>query len=113
MGAYVMSSFAHIERSYAAAQANLRKEEFLAKVVSKRGIAQMKTKPECFAAKMKKLKCRSAKKQKDGKNKAEYLKPWTDALRKARENLGITGRALAKKDTEYYKEAKRLQREGT
>ena len=28
MGAYVMSSFVHIERSYAAAQANLRKAEF-------------------------------------------------------------------------------------
>jgi len=113
MGAYVMSSFVHVERSYAAAQANLRKEEFLAKVVSKGGIAQMKTKPECFAAKVKKLKCRSAKKQKDGKNKAEYLKPWTDALRKARENLGITGNKVgAKKDTELYKEAKRLQLEG-
>ena len=49
-----------------------------------------------------------------GKAKAGYLKPWTDALKKARENLGITGnKVCATKDTDYYKEAKRLQREGT
>ena len=47
-----------------------------------------------------------------GKAKAWYLKPWTDALKKARQNLGMTGKVCAKKDTEYYKEAKRLQREG-
>ena len=63
---------------------------------------------------MKKLRCKSAKKQEAGKAKAGYLKSWTDALKKARENLGITGnKVCARKDTDYYKEAKRLQREGT
>ena len=113
MGAYVMSSFVHVERSYAAAQANLRKAEFFEKMVGKKSAAKMATKPECFAAKVKKLKCKSAMKQEAGKAKAGYLKPWTDALKKARENLGITGKVCAKKDSEYYKEAKRLQREGT
>ena len=114
MGAYVMSSFVHIERSYAAAQANLRKAEFFEEVVGTKSAAKMATKPECFAAKVKKLRCKSAKNQEAGKAKAGYLKPWTDALKKARENLGITGnKVCATKDTDYYKEAKRLQREGT
>jgi hypothetical protein len=114
MGAYVMSSFVHIERSYAAAQANLRKAEFFEKVVGIKSAAKMATKPEGFAANVKKLRFKSAKKQEAVKAKAGYLTPWTDALKKARENLGITGnKVCAKKDTDYSTEAKRLQREGT
>ena len=112
MGAYMISSFAHVERSYAAAQANLQKAQVFEKMVGKRTLAKMATKPECFAIKVKKTKCKSVQKQEDGKTKGGSLKSWTDALKKARENLGITGNQVCpKKDTDYYNEAKRLQRE--
>ena len=82
-------------------------------MVGKRSAANKATKSDSFAVRVKKPKCKSAMKQEAGKAKAGNLKPWTNALKKARENLGITGKVCAKKDSEYYKEAKRLQREGT
>ena len=66
-----MSSFVHIERSYAAAQANLRKAEFFEEVVGTKSAAKMATKPDCFAAKVKKLRCKSAKNQEASSKRRE------------------------------------------
>ena len=65
-------------------------------------------KPEDFPVKVTRKKIKNSIKQEAGKAKAANLKPWTDALKQARMNLGITGQVFAKKDSEYYNEAKKI-----
>ena len=111
MGVYVMSSFVHVERSYAAARANLRKAELRQQKMKKNNAAKISTKPECFAVKVTRNKSKNSIKQEAGKAKAANLKPWTNALKQARENLGLNGNVFAKKDSELYNEAKKILRE--
>ena len=111
LGVYVMSSFMHVERSYAAARTNLRKEEFCQQKMKKKKGGKISMKPEDFPVKVTRKKIKNSIKQETGKANAANLKPWTDALKQARVNLGITGQVFAKKDSEYYNEAKKILRE--
>ena len=47
-------------------------------------------------------------KGKDGSIKEDHLKAWRDAVKKARKNLGIDGFQALSKDSELYKEAKKI-----
>ena len=110
MGAYVMSSFAHVERSYEAAQVNLRQAELLEKLVGAKNAAKMTTKPESVVIKLKRHKMDTPRRQACGKAQSGNLQSWTKALKKARENYGIAGNTMVKKDSDCYKLAKRLRR---
>ena len=107
MGVYMMSSFVYVERCYEAAQANLRKEE----VDEKSAATTTKTAKAATAAN--KLKRKNPTRREIGQRQSGNLKSWINALKKARENYGLGGGAVVRKDSECYKEAKRLQREGT
>mgnify|MGYP000334230481 CR=1 FL=1 len=112
MGVYVMSSFVHVERSYAAARTNLCKAELSKQKTKKNNAAKVSTKPdECFAVKVKRNKSKNSIKQEAGKAKAANLKPWTNALKQARQNLGLDRHVTGKKGSELYKEAKKILRE--
>ena len=71
----------------------------------------MNLKPWRHALKVTTNKPKNSIKKDTAKGKAVYLKPWQDALKQARVNLGITGQVFAKKDSEYYNEAKRILEE--
>jgi hypothetical protein len=112
MGVYVMSSFVHVERSYAAARTNLCKAELSKQKTKKNNAAKISTKPdECFAVKVKRNQSKNSIKQEAGKAKAGNLKPWTNALKQARQNLGLDRHVTGKKGSELYKEAKKILRE--
>ena len=54
------------------------------------------------------VKAKSKARSKAGKKKSASLSLWHNCMRTARQNLGIVGKALPKKDTPYYHECKRL-----
>ena len=72
--------------------------------------AMMTKKPESVVIKLKRRKIDSARRQACGKAQSGNLQSWTKALKKARENFGIAGNTMVKKDSECYKLAKRLRR---
>ena len=96
----------------------MKPEDFAVEVItkkSKNSIKQeagkakaMNLKPWRDALKVTTNKRKNSIKKETGKANAVYLKPWQDALKQARVNLGITGQVFAKKDSEYYNEAKKI-----
>ena len=56
MGAYVLSSFAHVEKSYLAARTNQSKMECIEKAVGKKKVATILRNPDALKAKLKRYR---------------------------------------------------------
>lgn len=62
------------------------------------------TKSKLIKGKDGSIKSKAMKKR----GKEDHLKAWRDAVKKARKNLGIDGFQALSKDSELYKEAKKI-----